>query len=352
MRQLVNTEKMIAEKLSDKTFESYALIIHHKGEEWVYTSEDVDMDTYFDAASLGKIFPTTTLTLMAIDRGLLSLDDTVGKFFPDAPADKRDITVKHLLTHTSGMIRKEFHDNVADRGRESIAEFIFSVPLEYETGTKYAYCCTAFLILGFIVEKALGMTLDVAFEELICKPLGLTRSCYLIASDEPNAVNCHHNPEVHDIRRDDNNVSRMRGIPAGPGGNYCTAGDLKKFVEAIMRRDERLYGRRIYDLAEQNYTEGLPVLDLQRGYENHGLGYTYVNENCPQAYPLFPDGSIGHDGYTGQSFYLNRDEDLYVILLTNTTRCSAKKYGNGDYTPTRQMRQDMHRAIQNDLLVK
>ena len=90
------------------------------------------------------------------------------------------------------------------------------------------------VLLGFIVEKAFGMTLDEAFQRLLCDPLGLTRSRYNLPSDEPNAVNCNSRLSVQDIRRDDHNVAMMNGIPAGAGGNYCTAADLRKFVKAII----------------------------------------------------------------------------------------------------------------------
>lgn len=349
MKSLTNTEQLLAEKVADKSIESYALIVGYGDNEWIFTSKDVDLDTYFDAASLGKIFPTTTLALKALDEGRLSLDDTLDKFFANVPNDKKNITVKHLLTHTSGMLRKEFPENVAERGRESIAEFILNAPLASEIGTRYAYCCTGMVLLGFIVEKAFGMTLDEAFQKLLCESLGLTRSRYNVPSDEPNAVNCNHNLAVTDIRWDDHNVRMMNGIPAGPGGNYCTAGDLQKFVKAVIRRDGRLYSKEMFDLAEKNQTENLQVMDKGRGIENHALGYTYVNENCAQARDLFPNGSIGHDGWTGQSFYLNRDMNLYVILLTNATRCTVKKYGKADYNEVCAMRAEFHRAIKNDL---
>ena len=205
------------------------------------------------------------------------------------------------------------------------------------------------VLLGFIVEKAFGMPLDEAFQHLLCEPLGLTRSRYNLQHDEPNAVNCNCKLSVTDIRRDDHNVEMMNGIPAGAGGNYCTAADLRKFVKAIIRKDERIYSEATFDLAERNCTEGLETMDRNRGIENHALGYTYVNQNCAQARDLFPDGSIGHDGWTGQSFYLNRDMDLYVILLTDATRCTVKKYGRPNYDEVCAVRAEIHRAIKADL---
>ena len=142
MNKLTNTEKLLSQKVNDGCITSYALLIGYKGYDFEMHSHDVDLDTYFDAASLGKIFPTTTISLKAIDEGRISFNDTLDKFFPSVPNDKKRITVRHLMTHTSGMLRREFPENVAERGRESIAEFILNIPLSYEIGTKYAYCCT------------------------------------------------------------------------------------------------------------------------------------------------------------------------------------------------------------------
>ena len=352
MKNLSHTDATLERLTADGRIRSYALVVGYGADEWTRTSEDVNLDTCFDAASLGKVFPTSTLILKAVDEGKLSLTDTIDRFFPNTPDDKRQITIRHLLTHTSGMLRREFPDDVAVRGRESIAEFILNTPLSYPTGTKYAYCCTGYILLGFILERVFGMPLDEAFARLLCQPLGLARSGYNLPPDAPNAVNCNHDLNITDIRRDDNLVKRMRGIPAGSGGNYCTAADLQKFVRAIIRRDKRLYSRAMFDLSEQNCTEGLEVLDPQRGIENHALGFVYVNRYCEQARDLFPDGSLGHTGWTGQSFYLNRDRNLYVILLTDAMRCTVRKYGKTIDDCVHGIRIEVHRAIARDLEIR
>ena len=114
IKKLENTEKTLRDLSGRGFIKSYILLVGYEGNEWQINSPDVNADTYFDAASLGKILPTTPLALMAIDRGLLSLDDTLEKFFDNVPDDKKNITVKQLLTHTSGIIRKEYTDGVAD----------------------------------------------------------------------------------------------------------------------------------------------------------------------------------------------------------------------------------------------
>lgn len=350
--ELKHTRLEIQEKLKSKDFGSYALLVGYGDQEWQYMSDDVNLDTYFDAASIGKVFPTTALALHATGKGLLSLDDSLEKFFPYVPADKKDITVQNLMTHTSGMLRRPYPEQLGLRGRDGVAEFIFSHPLAYETGTHFAYCCDGIMLLGLIIEKVFGLPLEEAFERFVKQPLGMTRSTYHIAMDEENAVLCNHRADLGGLIYDDDNVRQLCGIPAGNGGLFITAGDLQKFVKALIRKDERLYPAEYFDLAEQNYTKNLTVLDEKRSTENHGLGFVYVNENCAQARELFPEGSIGHVGWSGQSFYLNRDLPLYVILLTNSMRyqnLEKKLPGIERDHAVHQMRIDIHRAIKKDL---
>lgn len=349
MKKLVNTEKIINDYLKKESFTSYALIVGYKGDEWTLTSDDVNLDTYFDAASVGKVFPTSTLAVKAIGEGKLSLEDTLEKFFFEVPKDKKDITIKQLLTHTSGILRCEFPDDIAKDGRKSITEYILNQPLAFEPGKHFAYSCNAITLLGFIIEKVFGVTLDEAFRLYIVEPLGMTRSKYNIAIDEENSVVCYHQESHTDYPWDDHNVRAMNGIPAGAGGNFCTAGDLRKFVKAIISKDERLYKEEMFDIAEQNYTAGIESMPDYVVYGNHGLGYEYVDSKCLQANVLFPEGSVGKEGYTGQSFYLSREKNLYVILLTNATRCIAKKFGYVNYDEVCRMRTEIHKAIKRDL---
>jgi hypothetical protein len=162
--ELKNTLLEIQNQLDKHAFGKYAILVGYGDREWQYMSEGVDLDSYFDAASVGKVFPTSALALHAISEGLLSLYDTLEKYFPNVTEDKKNITVKNLMTHTSGMLRRQYPEKLGLRGREGVAEFIFSNPLAYETGTHYAYCCDGIMLLGFIVEKVFGMTLEEAFE--------------------------------------------------------------------------------------------------------------------------------------------------------------------------------------------
>lgn len=101
---LFNTENLLKQKLENNDFDSYAVLVHYGAEEKMLTSDNVNEYTYFDIASMGKALITSPLVLQAISRGKIRLDNKIEDFFENAPEDKRNITIKQLLTHTSGII--------------------------------------------------------------------------------------------------------------------------------------------------------------------------------------------------------------------------------------------------------
>ena len=111
----------------------------------------------------------------------------------------------------------------------------------------------------------------------------------------------------------------------------------------MLAKDERLYRREFFALAETDYT---PHYE-----EGRGLGWLIVDGRYPQTGTLFPAGSFGHCGHTGQSFYINRELGLYVVILSNATRFSAMKHDfvTDDYGTVEALRAEIHNAIHADL---
>lgn len=121
-------------------------------------SDNVNEDTYFDIASMGKILVTSTLVLKAIDKGKLSFEDTIDKFFENVPSDRKNITVKQLLTHTSGIVRCPIlPENVAE-GREAVSKQIINTPLAFAPGSCRTYSCNGMILLGYIIKKIYDMS--------------------------------------------------------------------------------------------------------------------------------------------------------------------------------------------------
>ena len=349
MKELLHTQEVLQQLTAEGALESYAVMVGYGDQEWTYTSEDVNMDTFFDMASVGKVFPTSTLILHTVSEGKMELTDTLAKFFPEVPEDKKHITVFQLLTHSSGLIRSRFPKDAGKEGRKSVLRHIFSQPVVFESGTRYAYSCDGFILLGFILERVYGKGLDELFRELIVKPLGMTRSRYLISIDEENAACCYHYPVLTDTPIYDDNLRTCPDIPAGTGEDFSTPHDTRIFVKAIMNRDERLYRKELFALAEQNHTKDIPCLENYVCFANHGLGYEYVDEKCPLANVLFPEGSFGKEGWTGQTFFISREKGLYVIILSNAMRRAFLRNVQDKHSEVDRIRTEIHRAIGQDL---
>lgn len=338
---LENTKKLMKKLADEKVFDSYAVTVCKDGEKQFFSSENVNCDTYFDIASMGKVLITSPLILKAIGEKKLSLGDTLGRFFSDVPDDRKNITVKQLLTHTSGIVRCFIPRETADAGREALAAHIIGNPLAYKPGEGCIYSCNGMILLGFIAEKIYGMRLDEAYEAVIKPALGLTRSKFNIAPDEENAAVCYTRKEAGEYRSDDENVYNMRGI-AGSGAQFFTPSDIERFLDAVIAKSEALYPKEMYTLAEQCYTGGA-------GEQDFGLGWFFTDERYSQTGKLFPAGSIGHTGWTGTSFFFDRRQNLYTIILTNVARCSFLKNGAADCNSVHTMRRTVHDSIYEDL---
>ncbi len=347
--ELTQTAKLLEELREARMFGSYGVIVGYRGEEAFLHSEDVDLDTYFDIASMGKVLVTTTLIFKSIDAGMLTLDDTLDMFFGNVPDEKKKITVKQLLTHSSGILRYQIPAEVAALCTDRIVEFILSKPLGYTPGTGYQYSCAGFLLLGYILEKLHKKTLDELFFLWEKAPLGLTRARFNIALDEPNSVFCYRWQDRRNRVMDDEIISVLRNGCGGNGGEFWSPGDIRRYVKLVMERSPLLWSRGLFDLSEVDHNIGADGVPF--GVEGRGLGWLYVDGRYAQTGKLFPRGSFGHCGHCGQSIYMNRELDLYVIILSNATRYAMIRndWKGYDYGEVCRMRATIHDAIADEL---
>lgn len=342
---LKHTQELLQRKLAEEAFDSYAVWVGLGEDEITLTSDNVNGDTLFDIASCGKILHTAPLILQAIGEGRFTLESTLDEFFDNVPEEKKKITIHQLLTHTSGIIRIPLPKEVCAQGIDVVAAYMLAHPLAFEPGSNYTYSCNGMFLLGFILEKLYGKTLDVLFEEKIKQPLGMTRSRFVIGIDEPNAAICYSRREPGESRFDDDNVRAM-GRPGGSGGSFFTLNDVRKYVDAVVSKSNLLFPDAFYDLAEVNYTPDYA--------EGRGLGFLVVDDKYPQTGTLFPVGSFGHCGHTGQSIFMNRELNLRVVVLSNATRFLRKKsnFTHYDYGVIMAMREEIHNEIKRDLVAE
>ncbi len=293
---------------------------------------NVDENTLFDMASVTKMIATTTLALIAIDRGILSVDDPINKFFPTTKA----MTVKNLLTHTMGIGYKVLCTD--GNTYENIAEKILEIPSDIPIGSDVRYSCPGFILLGKILEKVFAKPLNRAFDELAAKPLGLASTSFL-PQNKQGAVNANVDEAMRGIVNDNN--CRFLGGVAGNAGVFSNLSDVTGYVKLLLNRGQPLISEKTFARAVENYTPGMS--------ESRGLGFLYVDERYAQAGGLFADGAIGHCGHTGQSVFADYRSGLYAIVLSDASVSTTRKYGKERYAEVIEMREKLHSAIKQDL---
>ena len=295
----------------------------------------VDEHTRFDMASVSKILATTSIALIALATEKIHLEDRVTNFFP-GPVDKQEMTIRHLLTHTMGVGHMPL--NFPGNTYENIPAYILDLPSQEKIGTKVLYSCPGFILLGRILEKVYGKRIDILFQEMVARPLGMTETCFCPEHTE-NMVNSNRDADFLGVVNDYN--CRFLGCVAGNAGVFSNIADMTRYIHMLQAGGVPLFSRETLALASQNYTASMG--------DGRGLGFLYVDEHYAQTGDLFPVGSIGHCGHTGQSFFLHREIGLYVILLTDATVSTVKKYGKENYEEVKRMRADLHHAIKLDL---
>lgn len=320
----------------DKIISNIALRVV-KGDEVlvdIYKSDETEIDenTIFDMASVTKILSTTSLALIALDRRLFSLDDKVSRFYN---TDK-SITIFNLLTHTIGIGYKPLYDmNVTS---DNVADVILSIPSDFEVGSEVRYSCPGFILLGKILEKVFGDTLDNLFLNLVALPLGMSSTSYL-----PKKTGKFINPNT-DIEAgivNDYNCRCLGGV-AGNAGVFSTMSDMTKYARMLTLSGHPIIKKETFEKAVKNYTPQMS--------ESRGLGFLYVDERYMQTGSLFKEGSFGHCGHTGQSVFVNAQSGLAVIILTDATKKVYEKFSSHEhYNVVMNMRRELHEAIRKYL---
>ncbi len=293
----------------------------------------VDCKTLFDMASVTKVIATTTLALIALDRGLLFIDGKVADFFrTDKP-----MTVKHLLTHTMGIGYRNLTQ--AENTNANIAQKILEIPSDVPIGSDVRYSCPGYILLGKIIEKIFDKPLNECFDEMVAKPLGLVDTSFLPKNKE-NAVNANLDEERRGVVNDFN-CQHLGGV-SGNAGVFSNLDDMTKYVGFLQNRGAPLFSERTFLEAVRNYTPDMS--------ESRGLGFLYVDGRYGQTGGLFADGAIGHCGHTGQSVFVDYRTGFYVIILSDATVSTERKYGKERYSDVIEMRKRLHAAIKRDLM--
>jgi CubicO group peptidase (beta-lactamase class C family) len=269
-------------------------------------------DTIYDMASISKILATTTIFLKDFDEGLLSPDLTIKEFYPDAPPDKRDITLAQLMTHTAG-IKPWFLLEKVSASPSCADHVILNTPLIALPGTKVVYSDLGFILLGRILEKVHGKRLTELAVSLVFEPLGMRDTGY--SPDSSRCAPTESEPITGKWIRGvvhDENARYLMGN-SGNAGVFSTLHDMERFVSMLANNgrvhNDVFLSENVVKLATRNYTPSLN--------ENRGLGFKLQGGIDDFIGPEFGPRAFGHTGFTGTSFAIDPDTGFYVILLSN-----------------------------------
>ncbi|MGW4520651.1 serine hydrolase [Amycolatopsis sp. NPDC004378] len=274
-------------------------------------------DTIFDMASISKLF-TSIAVLQLVERGQLTIDTPVSKFFPEfATGDKAAITVKMLLTHVSGFDADPVPSLWAGYPDiPSRRQAVLDSPLKNKPGTTYLYSDINLLTLGFIVEKLTGQTLDKVVHDRITAPLGMVDTGYNPPASKLNriaATEFETNPPRGMVRGSvhDENAWSLGGV-AGHAGVFSTANDMAALAQTILNggtyRGHRILGAETVRQMLTNYNQQFPD-------DSHGLGFELDQPWYMGA--LASPVTAGHTGFTGTTLVIDAESRSFAILLTN-----------------------------------
>ncbi len=323
----------------------------------IEAAKPMQFDAIFRIYSMTK--PVTSVALMMLyEEGQFQLHDPVSRFIPEFADVKvfagagqegsnleRDITIRHLLTHTAGLTYDFFEDSPVDAmyreakivsrlplavlrvPLQEMIQRIAKLPLVYQPGATWRYSM-ATDVLGYVIEVISGTSLDAFFEESIFKPLGMEDTDFYVPEANLGRFAALYGPtEDGGIQLFDapatSPFSRPTRCLSGGIGLVSTAADYARFAQMLLNGGEldgaRLLGRKTVELMTTNHLPDELIPIKLQPHTLHGCGFGLgfrVLVNAAQAGRLGSEGEFGWGGAASTSFFVDPKEDLFGLLLT------------------------------------
>jgi beta-N-acetylhexosaminidase len=338
---------VVEKAIGDRTFPGATLAVGFRGKLSVHAfgkqkydakSPTVKADTMYDVASLTKVVVTTTLVEKLVEGDFpspLHLDAPIERYLPEWPNGpqpewRHKVTVRNLLTHTSGLPPFKEYWRTSTGKQETLAR-IFAEPLEYEPGTKVVYSDLGIILMAEIIQRLTGKPPDVLANENIFAPLGMKHSMYNppkaiwpeIAPTEFDSQLRHRmlQGEVHD-----ENAFAIGGV-SGHAGVFSTASDLAVFCQMLLNGGVYAHQR---ILKRATIAEFTAPQSLAKNIRT--LGWVVPTEGGSSGH-YFSSHSYGHTGFTGTTIWIDPDRQLFVVLLTNRVHPTRENHKIAEVRP-------------------
>jgi len=294
-------------------------VVYHKAYGYralIPKRETMTEDTIFDAASLTKIIATTSCLMKLFEEGKLRISDPVTRYLPEFQDGHSNITVRNLMTHFSGL-PPDLSLDPDWTGYETGIEKALHVKPDNPPGVRMVYSDINYILLGEIVHRLSGETLNDYARDILFEPLGMKDTMFLPPASlrdriAPTEIDPKTGAPFRGIVHDE--TSRAMGGVAGHAGLFTTAGDLALFAQMILDQG-KANGKRLFSPATIDYftsPQTPPDQPILRG-----LGWDIDSPFASNRGELFPIGSFGHTGFTGTSIWVDPMSHTYVILMTN-----------------------------------
>jgi uncharacterized protein YbbC (DUF1343 family)/CubicO group peptidase (beta-lactamase class C family) len=321
-------DRLLDEAVQKDQVPGAVLLVGHRGQILHYKAygsrslspakEPMTLDTIFDAASLTKVVATTSAIMKLVETGHVRLMDPVTNYLPEFQGGKSVITVKQLLTHFSG-IRPDVDLSPEWKGYEHGIELALKDKPVAEPNTRFIYSDINFVLLGEIVRRMSGVSLDEYTRREVFGPLGMTETRFLppaawIPRIAPTELYKGMPAPLRGVVHDP--TARFMGGIAGHAGLFTTALDLSKFCAMMLALGDLGSTHVFSPFTVQRFTtpQTPPSMPAVRG-----LGWDIDSAYAGQRGDLFPiAGGYGHTGFTGTSIWIDPNTQTYIILMSNS----------------------------------
>ncbi len=334
--KLSSLDVAVKKAMEDGTILGATLWVERKGESyhraWGQRTaqppiEAMTEDTLFDVASITKVMVTTSSAMLCVERGLIGEDDLVSKHLPEFTGEGREkVTLRHLLLHSSGLpvnlnpTLPPFN-NPADALAQACR-----TKLLFEPGSAFSYSSAGTMVLGAVIERVTGRKLDQFSTTEIFAPLRMTDTVFRPEGECLKRVAPTSSPARGLV---DDTVARVIGGVAAHASLFTTTSDMARFARMMLNFGE-LNGVRIFQpetvklMTSVQSPPGLTSPAARNLPVRRGLGWDIDTpyRTAPHEYTLargalFPIGSYGHTGWTGQMLWIDPFSQTFVIFLCN-----------------------------------
>ncbi|MEM7316205.1 MAG: serine hydrolase, partial [Planctomycetota bacterium] len=276
------------------------------------TPEPMTVDTIFDMASITKPVATATSIMRLVEQGKLSLSDPIAKHLPEFGGNgKSDVTVFECLTHQAGFVP----DSPLDEYEvpDDIWPNLCRLELVYPPRTKFVYSDVGFQVLGKLVEKLSGSTLDEFTQREVFEPLEMVDTGFRPAVEHRARIAPTEKRDGKWIRGDVHDPRAFAmGNVAGHAGLFSTVDDLAKYARMMLGQGQGGHARVLGPVAIDVMTSAYPS-----GSSWRGLGWDKQSRFSYNGGDLLSSSAFGHGGFTGTVMWIDPDLDLFFIILSN-----------------------------------